>query len=36
MPGLPMNVANRFGQAANHVIECYNSGFLYGFLGGGQ
>ena len=36
MPGLPLNVANRFGQAANNVIECYNSGFLYGFLGGGQ
>ena len=36
MPGLPMNVANRFGQAANSVIECYNSGFLYGFLSGGQ
>lgn len=35
MPGLPMNVANRFGQAANSVIECYNSGFLYGFLSGG-
>ncbi len=36
MPGLPLNVANRFGQAANNVIECYNSGFLYGFLSGGQ
>ncbi len=36
MPGLPMNVANRFGQAANSVIECYQSGFLYGFLSGGQ
>lgn len=36
MPGLPMNIANRFAQAANNVIECYNSGFLYGFLGGGQ
>ncbi len=35
MPGLDLNVANRFGQAANHVIECYNSGFLYGFLSGG-
>ena len=35
MPGLPPSVANRFAQAANHVIECYNSGFLYGFLGGG-
>ena len=35
MPGLPRGVANRFGQAANYVIECYNSGFLLGFLGGG-
>ena len=35
MPGLSMNVANRFGQAANSVIECYQSGFLYGFLSGG-
>lgn len=35
MPGLPLNIANRFAQAANHVIECYNSGFLFGFLGGG-
>ena len=35
MPGLPFDVANRLAQAANSVIECYNSGFLLGFLGGG-
>lgn len=36
MRGLPLEDANRLAQAANNVIECYNSGFLYGFLGGGQ
>jgi len=36
MPDLPFDEANRLGLAANNVIECYNSGFLYGFLGGGQ
>ena len=35
LPGLPFDEANRLGQAANSVIECYNSGFLYGFLSGG-
>ena len=33
---LPLAEANRLAQAANNVIECYNSGFLYGFLGGGR
>ncbi len=35
-PGLPFEEANRLGLAANNVIECYTSGFLYGFLSGGQ
>ncbi|MCY3918548.1 MAG: hypothetical protein OXG38_01920 [Chloroflexi bacterium] len=35
MPGLPSADANRLGQAANHVPECFGSGFLLGFLGGG-
>ena len=33
---LPLAEANRLAQAANNVIECYNSGFLFGFLGGGR
>ena len=33
---LPLAEANRLAQAANNVIECYNSGFLLGFLGGGR
>ena len=32
MPGLPPAEANRLGQAANHVPECFGSGFLLGFL----
>lgn len=35
LPGLPFDEANRLGLAANSVIECYNSGFLYGFLSSG-
>jgi hypothetical protein len=35
LPGLPFNEANRLGQAANNVVECFGSGFLYGFLSGG-
>ena len=35
MPGLPPADANRLAQAANGVVECYGSGFLLGFLGGG-
>ncbi len=35
MPGLPVDVRERVAQAANGVIECYGSGFLLGFLGGG-
>ena len=34
-PPLSIMEANRLGQAANSVIECYNSGFLYGFLSSG-
>lgn len=36
LPGLPFEYADRLGQAANNVVECFGSGFLYGFLGGGQ
>ena len=36
MTNLPLAEANRLAQAANNVIECSNSGFLYGFLGGGR
>ena len=36
MPGLPLDEANRLAQAANNLIECYGSGFLLGFLGGGR
>ena len=36
MPGLQLGEANRLGQAANHVPECFGSVFLLGFLGGGQ
>ena len=35
MPGLPPADANRLAQAANGIVECYGSGFLLGFLGGG-
>ena len=36
MPDLPFDEANRLGLAANNVIECYQSGFLYGLLSGAQ
>lgn len=35
LPGLPFEYADRLGQAANNVVECFGSGFLYGFLSGG-
>ena len=35
MQRLPSADANRLGQAANHVPECFGSGFLLGFLSGG-
>ena len=35
LPGLPFEYADRLGQAANNVVECFGSGFLYGFLAGG-
>lgn len=34
LPGLPFEYADRLGQAANNVVECFGSGFLYGFLAG--
>ena len=36
LPGLPFNEANRLATAANNVIECYNSGFLFGLLSASQ
>ena len=36
LPGLPFSEANRLGMAANNVIECYQSGFLYGLLTASQ
>ena len=36
LPGLPFEYADRLAQAANNVVECLGSGFLYGLLGGGQ
>lgn len=35
LPGLPFEYADRLGQAANNVVECFGSGFLYGLLSGG-
>ena len=35
MLGLPIAEANRLAKAANTVPECFGSGFLLGFLGGG-
>ena len=36
MPDLSSANANRLGLAANNVSGCFGSGFLFGFLGGGQ